>query len=175
MVVLARLVKVRGNRGELAAEPMSHRVERLEELEEVVLRTPEGTLLEPGSFQVEEVWRHAGRVIFKFQGIDSISEAERLRGAHVCVPGSSLEPLPAGEYYHSDLVGCRVVLRAGGEQIGVVSGLIEQGETAVLEIDTGGSRGPVLIPLARAICVEIDVDARRIVVDPPEGLLDLNR
>jgi 16S rRNA processing protein RimM len=81
--------------------------------------------------------------------------------------GVRLEP---GEYFQSDLVGCEVVDRSSGERLGVVAEFLETGGPGLLDLG-----GDFLIPFARSICVEIDPAAKRIVVDLPEGLQQINR
>jgi 16S rRNA processing protein RimM len=122
-------------------------------------------------FEIESVWEQKGRLIFKFRGIDSISDAETLRGAEVRIPFAERLALSEGEYFQSDLVGCEMIDRGTGERVGVVTGFQEFGGPSLLEVETAGK--PLLVPFARAICVEIDVANRRILADLPEGLLDL--
>jgi 16S rRNA processing protein RimM len=129
---------------------------------------------EAAPFEIERVWLHRGRLIFKFRGVDSISQAERLQGAEVRVPRAERAEAPPGEYYHSDLAGCEVVERGTGERLGVVAGWQECGAAALLEVERAGTEEPLLVPFARAICVEIDLQARRILVELPEGLKELN-
>jgi 16S rRNA processing protein RimM len=119
---------------------------------------------------VESTWFHNGTLIFKFRGVDTISDAETLAGAEVRVPMSQRAPLEAGEFFQSDLVGCQVVDRSTGESLGRVSGWEDSGGPGLLVVEGG-----LLIPFARAICVEIDLEAKRIAVELPEGLKDLNR
>lgn len=121
-------------------------------------------------YQVENVWRHGDRVVFKFQGVDSIADAEKLSGADVGIPRDERAVLPDGEYYQSDLVGCSVITRKG-ESIGTIQGWQEYGGPPLLEVNAHGRE--LLIPFAKSICVEIDVPGRRVVVDLPEGLSDL--
>ena len=122
-------------------------------------------------FEVETVWLHQRQVIFKLRGIDSISDAERLVGADVCIPLEE-RPAPAeGEYYQTDLIGCEVV-DGQGTRLGTVEAWQEYGGPSLLEIRTTDGR-EVLIPFAKSICKAIDLSAKRIVVDLPEGLLDL--
>ena len=78
--------------------------------------------------------------------------------------------MPEGTYYHHQLIGCEVATR-GGEQVGRVVAVQGEGEASRLVVR--GLRNEVLIPLAKEIC-EIDVTAKRVVIDPPEGLLDVN-
>jgi 16S rRNA processing protein RimM len=155
------LVRTRGNRGELAAIPLSSNPERSRHV------TVNGTPLE-----VEEFWTHRDQAIFKFRGIDSISAAEPLVGADVCIPSEERAALPEGEYYQSDLIGCEVVERKTGETIGVVEAWQEYGGPPLIEVKGTDGR-EILIPFAKSICVRIDPTARRIEVDMPEGLNDL--
>ena len=116
-----------------------------------------------------------GQAIFRFEGCDSISDAEKLVGLEIRIPLSERVKLPAGSYFITDLIGCEVRERSGAA-IGRVRDVQITGDetagTPVLEIDS--PRGEVLIPLAREICVEIDTAGRRIEVVLPEGLLELN-
>ena len=166
-VTIAVLGKTRGNRGELVAVTFG-KPERLQSLKQVVLFAPGVAVGAPR--EVELIWRHGDRVIFKFVGVDSISDAERLRGCEVRIPlEERAEPEP-GEFYISEVVGCQVVERVSGEALGRVTGFQETGGTPLLEVE-----GNLLIPFATAICVDVDLAAGRIVVDLPEGLKDLNR
>lgn len=122
--------------------------------------------------EVEEVWTHREHAIFKFGGIDSISAAEALVGADVCIRGEERARLPDGEYYQSDLIGCQVVERRNSEMVGVVEAWQEYGGPPLLEVK-GKDGKQILIPFAKSICVGIDVAARRIEVDMPEGLDEL--
>ncbi len=166
-ITIAVLGRVRGNRGELAAAPLSDKPERFERLREVTLFPVDS---EGGSrLEVESVWRHMDRLIFKFRGIDSISDAEPWQGSEVRVPMEERVELEPGEYFQSDLVGCEVRDRSTGDSLGKVTAWQDGGGAGLLEVD-----GALLIPFAREICVGIDVAARRILVDLPEGLKDLN-
>jgi len=168
-VTVAVLGKTRGSRGEVTAFPLSDKPERYSTLGEVYLFRES----QPGPgqrCQVEEAWFHAGRLVLKFRGVDTIGDAERLAGAEVRVPMSERAPLDPGEYFQSDLLGCEVTDRRTGASLGRVTGWQDGGGSGLLQVD-----GAWLIPFARAICVEIDPAARRIVVDLPEGLKELNR
>ena len=161
-VTIALLGKTRGNRGEITAFAFSSRPERFQELRRVFLFGSG----EPA--EVEHTWFHDGVLIFKFRGIDSISDAERLAGCEVRIPIGERIPLEENEFFQSDLIGCEVVERSG-EPLGRVTGWEEGGGAGLLEI------GELLIPFVRAICVEIDPAGRRITVELPEGLKELNR
>ena len=168
-VAVALLGKSRGNRGEVTALALSDKLERYESLREVYLFGP-GESGASRRYEVESTWFHNGTLIFKFLGVDSISDAEPLAGAEVRVPLSERAPLEPGEFFQSDLVGCEVVDRRTGESLGRVTGWEDSGGPGLLVVEGG-----LLIPFARAICVEIDPEARRIAVELPQGLKELNR
>jgi 16S rRNA processing protein RimM len=172
-VAVALLARARGNRGELSAVPLSG-PERFSLLREVYLFGPDGPLAVT-PFEVESVWVHRERLILKFRGVDSISDAERLEGAEVRIPLRDRPEPPPGEYYHSDLIGCRIIELKTGAVLGEVTGFEETGNAGLLKVAPRESGGEILVPFALSICVEIDVKAKRIVVDLPEGLKELNR
>ena len=168
------VVGPRGNRGEIETVLLSDKPERLARIGEVYLFHAADPEARHRRFAVETAWAHRGRFVFKLRGVDTISEAEKLRGSEVRIPLASRPPLPAGEYYQSDLVGYDVTERSSGERLGLVSGWQQHGGPALLQIE-GENGEEILVPFARSICVEIDPDARRIVVELPEGLKELNR
>jgi 16S rRNA processing protein RimM len=173
-VAIAVLIGPRGNRGEVEAIQLTSHPERFGRVSEVYLFDGGNLASELRCVEVEEAWEYRGRVVFKFRGVDTISEAECLRGREVRIPLASRLPLPPGEYYQSDLVGCEVIERATGARVGRVRKWQEAGGPALLEVE-GVNGEEILVPFASAICVEIDVERRRILVDLPEGLKDLNR
>jgi 16S rRNA processing protein RimM len=125
----------------------------------------------PRRLTVKESRWQAGRLIVLFDGLGTVEEAEALGRGELRVEPDALRPLPPGQFYHHDLVGCDVET-VRGERVGRVAKVEEFGSATLL---VRGPRGEVLIPLAAEICVEIDVAARRIVVAAPDGLLDANR
>ncbi len=92
-------------------------------------------------------------------------------GAEVQIPESELLAPDDGEYYQFDLVGSRVVT-VTGQEIGKVTDIVPAAGNDLLEVSRGDRE--VLIPFTKQICREVDILAKRIVIDPPEGLLDLN-
>ena len=166
-VTIAVLGPTHANRGEITGVALSSKPDRFGKLREAYLF---GESEEPHHVEVESVWEHGTALVFKFRGIDNISDAEVWRGAEVRVPVADREPLDEGEFYFSDLVGCEVWDRKLGDRVGCVTAIREFGGPGLLELDTG-----LLIPYARAICVKIDPAARRIDVELPEGLRELNR
>jgi len=163
-VTIALLGKTRGNRGELTALQLSDKPERFQALTEVYL-FGSGERRE-----VETTWFHNGALIFKFRGIDTISDAEPLTGCEVRVPMAERAPLDPGEFFQSELIGCEVFDHRTGERIGCVTDWQDGSGAGILVVD-----GHLMIPFARAICLEIDPAARRIAVELPPGLKDLNQ
>jgi 16S rRNA processing protein RimM len=136
----------------------------LGELERVVLRQGER---EPETRRIEEA-RPQGRIwALKLEGVSDRTAAEGLVGAEVLAAREELEDAGEGRHLWVDLEGAEVVT-AAGEAVGKVTGLYETGGVDVLVVN--GARGEKLVPLAPY--VRVDREARRIVVDPPEGLLD---
>ena len=99
-----------------------------------------------------------------------MADAEPLAGCEVRVPRGERAILEPGEYFASDLIGCEVIERDSGLSLGRVTAFEEAGSSGLLEVE-----GRLLIPFAREICVSIEPEARRIVVDLPLGLKELNQ
>jgi len=112
------------------------------------------------------------RPVIGIAGVDTIDAAAPLAGLELRVPADRLAPLPAGTFYRHDLVGCRVETR-GGAPVGIVREV--EGTLAGSRLVVTASDGDVLIPLASEICTTIDVAGKRIVIEPLDGLLDLNK
>ncbi len=180
---VAHLLRPRGNKGELAAELLTDFPERLTKLAQVFLPGQNGA--EPRPVTVKKCWlsqNHKGQAVFHFENVNSINDAETLRGLDVLLPIERRVTLPAGHYFVSDLVGCAVFEScAPHTKLGVVSSVEFPGEdfagTPLLVVDKHPStqRGELLIPLAEDICTRVDVSACRIEVVLPEGLRELEQ
>jgi 16S rRNA processing protein RimM len=193
-VLVARILRARGNKGEVAAELLTDFPERLTKLKEVFVG-PAGGKMEPRQVALKNCWlsqNHRGQAVFHFEGVNSISEAEKYRGMEILLPFEQRVTIPAGQYFVSDLIGCSVFensvatpvvasspcsLGEAPSLLGTVRDVQIPGEdfpgTPLLEVET--SQGDLLIPLAVDICTRIDTVVRRIDVVLPEGLRDLNR
>lgn len=189
---MARILRARGNKGEVAAEVLTDFPERLTKLQEIFL-APQGAG-EPRRMPLKSCWlnqNQRSQIVFHFEGINSISEAEKLRAFEVLLPLEQRVNLPVGQYFVSDLIGCNLFetptkppvvasspcsLTEAPALLGTVRDVQFPGEglggTPILEVDT--AQGELLIPLAEDICTRIDPRARRIDVLLPEGLRDLN-
>jgi 16S rRNA processing protein RimM len=112
--------------------------------------------------------RHRNRLLVRFEGVTNKERAESLRGA-LYVAADRLRELGAGEFWHHEVTGCRVVDRAGNA-VGTVAQVMAGAAQDLLAVAT--ERGERLVPMVSAIVVEVDVAARLVVIDPPPGLLD---
>jgi len=120
---------------------------------------------------IEELWPHKGHLVLKFEGVDSISEAEQLIGSELQVPASQRSQLKPGWVYVSDLVGC--VLFDGDREIGLVQDVqFGAGEAPLLIVNSGASQYE--IPYAEAYLKNTDLGHKKIVMMLPEGMLELN-
>lgn len=166
-IVLAEILRPRGNRGEVLAKSQTDVPGRLEHL-----RTAWAALVDGSDIPVEvaSVWRHKGDWVLKFVGIDSIDAAERFRGADLWVPTAERGRLPEGEFFQSDLVGYSVLDRANGRALGSVTGWQQYGGSLLMEVTVDGRE--VLVPFVTAL-YEVNPGERTILVDVPEGLLEL--
>lgn len=154
--------RVRGNKGELAGVSFTDQPERFEKLSRVLVGdTP---------YEIESVWYHKGQPIFKFKGVDSIDAAEPLAGLELRIPESERLPLPEGEFYLSDLVGCALVDDTSGRHLGRVTAWQETGGPVLLEVDNGRFS----VPFVASFLKKIDPAGGEIRVALPEGLEEIN-
>jgi 16S rRNA processing protein RimM len=171
-ITLARILRPRGLRGELAAEILTDFPERLPKLHEVWLTDGRSA---PRRTKVRRCWlssSRGGQAIFHFDGVENVEAAERLRGCEVQIPFEERMKLDPGNYYIGELIGCEV-WESGAAAMGVVRDVEFPGGVPLLSVQT--REGEVLVPLAAEFCLRIDVNAKRIDVALPEGLRDLNR
>jgi len=167
LIAVARVARPQGLRGEVVADLLTDFPDRFAALSELRAVRPGGAV---DVLRLERVRPHKRRVVLKFAGYDTVERPEELRGAQLKVRREELVALPEDFYYGFDLEGCEVMTVAG-ESLGRVAEVQRHGAAELLAV-RGGAR-EYLIPFALGICREINVAARRIVVDPPEGLLEL--
>jgi 16S rRNA processing protein RimM len=163
LVLVGRVVKPHGRRGEVAVLPLSDRPDRFPTLRRAFVPAPGGGARE---LRVAGCRPHKGRFVLAIEGVLSIDDAEKLRGLELRIPPAELAPLPEGSYYHHQLTGLRVEDEAGGE-IGAVAEVVETGaETRVLVVR--GPSGETLLPFASDFVRAVDLAGGRIVARRPE-------
>ena len=166
-MVVAEILRARGTQGEVVALSQTDVPGRFASLKRVNARLVDGTDI---ALEISAAWPHKGNWVLKFNGFDSIETAEKLRGAEVWVPFTERGALAAGEFFQSDLVGCRVFDTATGACVGVVQGWQEYGGPPLMEVEFGGREA--LVPFVSGLST-VDLAANTIYVDLPEGLIDL--
>ena len=166
LVAIARVAKPRGLKGEVVAVVLTDFPERFEGLENVIAVLENG---ERRELKIEDAWFQNERIVLKFHGTESVEAAEEFRNAEICVPESEAIELESDEFYDWQLAGCEVIT-VDGDSIGKVREVMRTGGTENLVIES--NEREMLIPFAETICIEVDVEKKRIVVDPPEGLLE---
>lgn len=123
------------------------------------------------SFEVTLTRPVKGGFAARLSGVTSREQAEALRGTRLFAPRARLPDPEEDEFYHADLIGMAIV-DTGGTEIGSVKAVLNHGATDLLEVHVKGGSDTALIPFTRDIVPTVDLSARRIVVDPPEGLLE---
>ncbi|MBK9153858.1 MAG: 16S rRNA processing protein RimM [Chloracidobacterium sp.] len=166
LVAIAKIARTRGLKGEVVADILTDFPDRFEGLEEVTALRPNGSRR---ALKIESFFFQKDRIVLKFVGIDSIDAGDELRDAEICIDESDAVELRDDEYFDWQIQGCEVET-VEGVNIGKVREVMRTGGTEVLLID--GSSRELMIPFAESICIEVDVDKKRIVVDPPQGLLE---
>ena len=164
MVLVGTIARPHGIRGQVVINPETDFVEQ---------RFAPGATLwtRDRELTIASMRLQGGRPVVGFEGFARIEDVEGLAGVELRVPESELQPLQEGSYYQHQLVGC-VVETLSGASVGTVQ-RVDGGAAGSLLV-VAGERGEVLVPMVASICVTIDVEARRIVIDPPDGLLELN-
>jgi 16S rRNA processing protein RimM len=189
---LARISRPQGRKGEVFAEILTDFPEKFADRKQLWLLGPEklsaktahptgGKAITPGvqaprSIELSSHWPHKGGIVLHFAGINDISAAETLAGLIVAIPQTERAPLGEDEVYTSDLIGCTVFDVAGAGEAVAVGEIEDVDRTAgpVALLVVGGTHGEVLIPFAKSFLRRVDLDAKRIEMALPEGLVDLN-
>jgi 16S rRNA processing protein RimM len=163
LVTIGRVVKPQGRKGEVLTHSESDRADRFPTLRRAYVAGEGGGSRE---IAVTGCWPHKGRFVLKIDGVDSIDQAEALRGQEIRISEQDLEALPAGSYYHHQILGLRVE-EPTGELLGLASGILETGGGAAVLVVNGAS-GETLIPLADGFVKSVELDRGRIVALRPE-------
>ena len=168
LVVIGEITRPHGLHGEVRVTPLTDDPERFMELRECVVWNPTGDHREPR--RVDAARRHGKAVVLALAGTGSVDDARALVGRLVAVPLSDARPLPEGWFYPWQLEGCRVQTTDGAEVGRVIR--IERSAAHDLWVVAGADREH-LIPAVPEIVVEVNLAARRVVIQPPAGLLEL--
>jgi 16S rRNA processing protein RimM len=165
LLLVGRVARAHGIRGHVIVNPETDFMEDRFKVGRTLKVGPAGRTRE---HEILEVRFQQGRPIVRFDGILTMNDAEALAGSELWLPESSVAPLPDRTFYRHDLVGCEVRDR-DGRVLGRVTGVEGSIDRSYLVVDEY-----MMIPMVDGICVAVDIAGRRVTVDPPEGLLDLN-
>ena len=168
-ITLALVIKTQGRRGEVAVELHTDVPGRF--VQDMRL----WALLKTGEHRpvrIEDLWPHKRFLVLKFEGVETISDAEPLVGAELQVPRTDRAPLEPGWTYLSDLIGCTVF--DGAREIGPIEDVQFGAGEAPLLIVPGGAKLPYEIPFAEAYLEKVDPERKQVRMRLPEGLLDVN-
>jgi len=168
MVSVGRVARPHGLDGRVVVNPDTDFVEQRFRVG-VTLFVQRGERIE--GLQIRDLRYQRRRPIVGFDGIESMTDAERLASADLRVPLAALEPLPDDTFYYHELIGCRVET-VDGVVVGVVGALEGDGASHRLVVASVGTE--IQIPLVNRICVRVTPADGVITIDPPDGLLALN-
>ena len=184
-ITIAHLLRPQGRKGELLAELLTDFPDRFSTHKNVFL-APAGKTGSRTTLEVESHWlplgKNAGRIVLKFSGIDSIEAAEAIAGSDIVIPAVERVPLEEGAVYISDLVGCTVL--NAGQPVGIVEdvqfasssdGVAHLTDAAPILSVRSPDGKELLIPFVRAFLGKIDLEAKRVEMILPAGLLDIYR
>lgn len=174
-IAIAKIGRPHGVRGEMRAWPFDPSSEMLFEVDEVRLAAREGSTGKP--YTIKRCRRGTRSLVLSLKEVTSRHAAEPLNGMLVMIPSEILPELEDGEYYHHQLIGAQVVACAGGQPLGVLEEIIDNGAHDVLVIRDRSEGIEVTIPFVEEMVEleEIEGQGIRIVVDPPEGLIEATR
>jgi 16S rRNA processing protein RimM len=173
-VLLAHLIRTQGRHGELIADILTDFPERFAERRHVWLLPPDAKGA-PREAEIERHWLHKGRVVLKFMGINSISDATPFARWQVAIPRAERAPLADDAVYVADLIGCHLIDETGGAvNLGPVLD-VERGAGDALDmLVLKSGEDELLIPFAKAYLVSLDLDARELRMHLPAGLTTIN-
>jgi len=167
-ITIARVAKTQGRHGEVAVDLYTDFPERFAEGRRVFALAENG---ERRELEIEDVWPHKGMLVLKFGGVDSISDAELLKRNEIQVPRAERKELEPGAWYVSDLVGC--VVTDNGREVGAVTDVdFGAGEAPLLIVRQGTAE--YMIPLTEPYTKRVDIEQKKIELQLPEGMLEIN-
>jgi 16S rRNA processing protein RimM len=172
-LVVGHINKPHGTKGELFVWPLTDHPESVYAPGAVLLSGDERADqpdLNVAALRIQTVRAFRRGFLVGFDGVRDRTGAELLKGRYLFRDTAAVEPLADDELFYHQLLGMEVVTK-DGEHVGEVSEVYELRPADLLEVR--GPRGEVMIPFLSSIVVEVDAEARRMVIDPPEGLLDL--
>jgi 16S rRNA processing protein RimM len=169
-IAIGVIRRAHGVRGEASVEPWTDSADRFEELEAVTLVSPDER--KTREVRVESTRAHGERALMKFAGVDSPEAVQELQNWTIEIPAEDARALEEDEYFLHDLIGLTLVDSAGTDR-GVVTEILEGGGGLLLQVKRPDGK-TFDLPFAADLCTEIDLAGKRITVNLPEGIEDLD-
>jgi 16S rRNA processing protein RimM len=168
-VTLAVVIKTQGRRGEVAVDTRTNVRDRFRQKMQLSALGKNG---ERRAVTIEDLWPHKRFLVLKFEGVETMTDAEALIGAELQVPLNERATLEPGWTYLSDLVGCTVF--DGAKEIGEIEDVQFGAGEAPLLVVKSGAKLPYEIPFAEAFLEKLDLERKQLRMKLPEGLLEVN-
>ena len=168
-VTLAVVIKTQGRRGEVAVDPRTNVPDRFRQKMQLSALSKDNVRR---AVTIEDLWPHKSFLVLKFEGVETMTDAEALIGAELQVPLNERATLEPGWTYLSDLVGCTVF--DGANEIGEIEDVQFGAGEAPLLVVKSGSKLPYEIPFAEAFLEKLDLERKQLRMKLPEGLLEVN-
>lgn len=163
-VTIGRVLGAWALKGKLRVTPMTDFPERFDAGETIYI---DGT-----PYVIESTKWHKGNALVKLDRVDTIEDAEEFSGKWVEIRAAEVKTLPAGQYYHYQIVGLNVVTTTG-QEIGTVADVLTASSNDIYIVK--GTDGEVLIPATEDIIKSIDLEKKLMIIEAVQGLLDLNK
>lgn len=172
-IAVARILRPQGRRGEVLAEILTDFPEKFEQRRQLWLSAADGSSRR--EVALENSWLHKGHVVLKFAGVDSISQAEELKGMMAEIARGQQSPLDPGSAYIHDLVGSKMVDVSGGfsRELGIIEEVDPSAGTAPL-LRVRSAKGEYEIPFAEEYLVRFDGERKLLEMKLPQGMLEIN-
>jgi len=167
LIPLAKITGTHGIKGFLKLRAFSETVGNLKVGGTVILRSKDGVM---NRLKVENVVNHTAKAMIKFEGLDNINQIESFVNSEICLLRSQLPELGEDEYYWCDLIGLSVATTEGIE-LGLIENIFEAGSSDIYVVRS--AEREYLIPAIADFIDTVDIKNGRMLVSPPEGLLDL--
>ena len=165
-IKIGRITRYQGNKGEVRVKPTTDVPERFFDLDFIYLKRRDDFK----ELEIEYIRFHKQFVIIKFTAVNSIDEAEKLKNYQVLIDESEKYLLPENNFYVSDLIDCEVYLE-DGDYLGKLIEVVDTSGTDVFLIQ--GDEKEYMVPASQEMITEIDLEKKKIIVDPIPGILDL--
>lgn len=161
---VGKIINTHGLKGEVKVMSWTDFPEDFEKLEYVIAKKRSGE----EQLNIKSIKYQKNNLIIKFDGIDSIEQAELYKNTVLTVPKDALGELPEGVYYIADLIGC-TVYETSGNEIGILNDVFSTGSNDVYDIKRNGMKN-LYVPIIDGVIEDVDTENKKIIINIPEGM-----